>query len=177
MAESQPPAATSIELKSALREARATEAAHRDAARLVRDGDSLRLNVLAEEVKQLFATSREAEQVFDVSLAAGEEPKLWIDGITSVVMAGDHRNYVLREDQPGGLAVLLETPDRSEILKFLRTLLAHRLVMRARQEAGQADLAGTSQGYSMAALLLAWATGLACGALGFLTVAILLKFL
>lgn len=177
MAESQPPAASNIELKSALREARAAEAAHRDAARLVRDGDSLRLSVLADDVKQQFATSREAEQVFDISLAAGEEPKLWIDGITSVVMADDHRNYVLREDQPGGLAVLLETPDRAEILKFLKTLLAHRLVMRARQETGQAAPVGPSQGYSMAAVLLAWATGLACGALGFLALAILLKFL
>jgi hypothetical protein len=84
---------------------------------------------------------------------------------------------VLREDQPGGLVVLLDSPDRSEILRFLKTLLAHRLVMRARQEAGQAGAAQPVQGYSMAAVLLAWATGLACGALGFLALAILFKFL
>jgi hypothetical protein len=172
-----PPAVTQDGLQAALREARVAEAAHREAVARVRDGQSLRLQALASDIGQAFARLPEAARLFDVRLETADTPLLWIDAVTTVAMAPDQLTYQLREDHPEGLAVLLETPDRREIINQLKKLLAHRVVAEARQAAAGKDGAATTGGYSLAALILAWVSGLACGVLGLLSLAVHFNFL
>ena len=90
-------------LAGALREARQAEAAHFEAALELRDSKSLRLQLLKDDLRPLVESSPEARDLFDIALVPGEQPKLWIDLISFVVMEPDHRTYRFlqhRQDRP-----------------------------------------------------------------------------
>lgn len=163
-------------LKAALREARQAAAVHRETLRQLGAARSLRLAALADEVRLYFASLPEASDVFDVALGDGGAPRLWIDAVTSVVMEPDDRTYRLQEDGETGLAVLVESPDRGEILAALKTVLAHRLLERQRRAAALPGSHVTA-GYSAGALALAFASGAAGALLALLAVARLFKFI
>jgi hypothetical protein len=162
-------------LRQALREARLAEAAHYDAALALRDSKTLRLHLLQDELVPLVRSSPDAAALFDLALVPGEPPKLWIDLISHVVMEPDHRTYRLVEDRRDGKDVLFETTDRAEMAAEVRRRMAHRLVARARQAAAPAMPAEPAPiGYSQTALVLAWTSGFAFGALALLGAAVYL---
>src|SRR5436305_446464 len=110
---SSPGAAASRNLDQALRQARLKEAAHLEAVIDIRDAETLRLQVLKDDLVPIVASKREAEEFFDLALVPGDPPRLWIDLATSVVMAPDPRTYRLVEDSHVGRDTLLETQDRA----------------------------------------------------------------
>ncbi len=109
-------------LDEALRQARLTEAAHHEAVLGIKDAKSLRLQVLKDDIAAVIAHSQEARQMFDLALAPGEPPKLWIDLITFVVMEPDYQTYRLVQDNHAGREILLETADRPEMVETAQTL-------------------------------------------------------
>lgn len=164
------------ELKQAMRVARLAEAAHFDAALDLRDSKSLRLQLLKDELVPAVQSSPEAAQLFDLALVPGEPPKLWIDLISYVIMEPDHRTYRFLQDRQDAREVLFETAAREEMAAEIRRHMAHRLVARARQAAAPAALATPLAGYSQTALILAWTSGFAFGALVLLGLVIYLGF-
>src|SRR5262245_42341701 len=90
------------ELDGALRRARLAEAAHFEATLDIRDAQTLRLQVLKDELQPLVTSRPEAEAFFELALVPGDPPRLWLDFITSVVMAPDPRTYRLIEDSHAG---------------------------------------------------------------------------
>lgn len=158
-------------LKDALRQARLAEAAHFEAALDLRDSKSIRLQLLKDELLPLVISSPTAADLFDLALIPGESPRLWIDLITFVVMEPDHRTYRLFQDRQNGREILFETASRPELVEAIKRQMAHQLVARQRQVASTPQIPAMA-GYSISALLLAWLSGFALGALILLAVAI-----
>jgi hypothetical protein len=152
------------ELDDALRQARLREAAHFEAALDIRDAQTLRLQVLKDDLAPIAASRREAQDFFDLALIPGDPPRLWLDLITSVVMAPDPRTYRLVEDTQGGREILFETTDRTEMVERIRQHMAHRLIARARRMAARPGEL-IQRGYSAGALILSWLSGFTIGIL------------
>lgn len=163
-------------LSGALREARQAEAAHFEASLELRDSKSLRLQLLKDDLLPLLDSSPEARELFDLALIPGEPPKLWIDLISFVVMEPDHRSYRFLQHRQDRREILFETLDREQMAAAIRRHMAHLVVARERQAANLPQPA-RQPGYSSAALILAWVSGVAFGALALLGLAIYLGLL
>lgn len=161
-------------LREALREARVAEAMHREAATALHDSKSLRLAALKLEIDAAVAASPEARKAFDVTIS-GDPPRLWLDPISFVEMEPDYRTYRLVQDINAGREVLAETTDLMGMVEQVKRLLAHRVIARERQIAGNSLKSGKSGGYSSSAVILAWLTGVAFGALTLLGASMILK--
>ena len=171
---SSPEVGASRDLDEALRQARLKEAAHFEAALDIRDAETLRLQVLKDELAPIVASRREAEDFFDLALVPGDPPRLWLDFITSVVMAPDPRTYRLVQDSQAGRETLFETQDRGEMVGRIRQHMAHRLINRARHMA-RAPAGTARSGYSAGALVLSWLSGFTLGVLALFVMGILLS--
>jgi hypothetical protein len=150
-------------LGGALRQARLAEAAHFEAVLDIRDAQTLRLQVLKDELAPAILANSEAASFIDLALVPGDPPRLWIDLITSIVMAPDPRTFRLVQDGPGGRQTLLETADRSEMIERVKQHIAHRLIAREREKTGIAAAMPKVIGHSNVALILAWLSGFAVG--------------
>lgn len=159
----------------ALRQARIAESAHLDAVLDIRDSQTLRLQALKLDLSGLIEGHAEAKKFFDLAVVQGDPPRLWIDLITAVVMDPNPRTYRLYQDTQDGRETLFETENRGEMVEKIKTYMAHRLVTRERQMAAQALDPGRPQGFSAAALILAWLSGLVIGALGLFAASVMLS--
>ncbi len=163
-------------LDASLRAARATQSAHDQARTAIRDASTLRLTMLHDELKPRIAARRETSDFIDLALIAGDEPRLWIDLTSYIVMAPDPRTYRLVQDTRDGPQTLLETADRAEMLQKATEFVAHRTIIRQQQLPTPPVSATSLQGrYSTSALLLAWLTGLSFGVLALLLAGALLS--
>jgi len=166
-------------LNGALRQARLAEAAHFEAVLDIRDAQTLRLQVLKDDLVPIVAGSSAATSFIDLALVPGDPPRLWVDLITSVVMAPDPRTYRLVQDSPAGRQTLFETADRAEMVERVTQHIAHRLVAREREMTAVSTLAADSKaaitGYSTGALILAWVSGFSVGALALFVAGILIS--
>lgn len=160
------------DLSGALRKARLAEAAHFEAVMGIKDSKSLRLQVLKDDIAPLIAATPEAANIFDLALVPGEPPRLWVDLISFVVMEPDYRTYRLLQDNQGGREALFETADRAEIVNYLKTYLAHRMIARERQIAHAAPVSKPSARYTTGAVIYAWVNGLILGFLALVVAAI-----
>jgi hypothetical protein len=161
------------DLDDALRQARVKEAAHFEATLDIRDAQTLRLQVLKDDLAPIVAARRESQEFFDLTLIPGDPPRLWLDLITSVVMAPDPRTYRLVEDSHEGRSTLFETKEREEMVERIRQQMAHRLIARARRMAAPAAEPRRA-GYSAGALILSWLSGFTLGILALFVAGILL---
>src|SRR5690348_7945213 len=107
-------------LSAALRQARLAEAAHFEAVLDIRDAQTLRLQVLKDDLAPAITGNAEAASFIDLALVPGDPPRLWIDLITAIVMAPDPRTYRLIQDGPAGSHTLLETGDRGEMIERVK---------------------------------------------------------
>jgi hypothetical protein len=162
-------------LSGALRQARLAEAAHFEAVLDIRDAQTLRLQVLKDDLAAVISANAEIASFVDLALVPGEPPRLWIDLITAVVMAPDPRTYRLVQDSPGGRQTLFETGDRGEMVEKVKQHVAHRLVVRERERVGVAAPKPTRIGHSTTALVLAWLSGFLIGVLTLFIVGILIS--
>jgi hypothetical protein len=162
-----------LNFDEALRQARVAESAHLDVALDMRDSQTLRLQALKLDLVGLIEANAEARKFFDLAVVQGDPPRLWIDLITAVIMDPNPRTYKLFQDTQDGRETLFETENRAEMAEKIKTYMAHRLVARERQMAAQTPIRGDTQGFSTAALILAWLSGLVIGALGLFAAAML----
>ena len=160
------------DLSGALRKARLAEAAHFEAVLGIKDSKSLRLQVLKDDIVPVIAATPEAANIFDLALVPGEPPRLWVDLISFVVMEPDYRTYRLQQDNQGGREALFETADRAEMVNYLKTYLAHRMIARERQIAHAAPVSKPSARYTTGAVIYAWFNGLILGFLALVVAAI-----
>jgi hypothetical protein len=162
-------------LSAALRQARLAEAAHFEAVLDIKDAQTLRLQVLKDDLVPVIKSNADAASFVDLALVPGDPPRLWIDLITAIVMAPDPRTYRLVQDAPGGRQTLLETNDRGEMVEKVKQHVAHRMVAREREKAGVAAPKPMLIGHSTAALVFAWLSGFSIGILALFVAGILLS--
>jgi hypothetical protein len=151
------------------------EAAHFEAVLDIRDAQTLRLQVLKDELAPIIAANAEATAFVDLALVPGDPPRLWVDLITFVIMAPDPRTYRLMQDGPGGRQILLETADRTEMIECVKQHVAHRLIAREREKTGVAAQPPRLIGYSTGALILAWLSGFSIGVLALFIAGVLIS--
>lgn len=166
-------------LSGALRQARLAEAAHFEAVLDIRDAETLRLQVLKDDLVPVVQGNSSASSFIDLALVPGDPPRLWVDLITFVLMAPDPRTYRLVQDSPAGRQTLLETTNRSEMVERITQHIAHRMIAREREMTRESTPTASSRptvlGHSTTALILAWLSGFSIGALALFIVGILIS--
>jgi hypothetical protein len=151
-------------LEMAMREAREREAARLDAISDIRDAQTLRLYALKQDLMQCLDSSLPKSGFADLALLSGNPPRLWVDLISSVVMAPDPRCYRFEIDTKNGREVILESRDRAEMSRCIVAHLAHRAIDREKDQLSLAREAASGRAaYSGAAVMLAWLAGFALG--------------
>lgn len=163
-------------LDVSLRKARLEQSAHHEAVAAITDAQTLRLQVLHDELAPVVRSRRESSEFIELALIQGDPPRLWIDLTSYVTMAPDPRTYRLVQDTREGSQALFETRNRAEMLSRVTDFIAHRTIVRQRElPANIATKAVPAGRYSTAALFLAWLTGLSFGVLALFVAGVLLS--
>jgi len=144
-------------------------------------GTILRLEVLRLAISEVIAGRREAKQFIDLQLLGGDKPRLWIDLVSYVVMAPSARHYQLVRDRQDNCEILLETDNLDDMIAYLTSYIANRILVRERQlvtdDAAVLNVLNTVKKsvqkpvrtYSTLALIFAWFCGVFLGVVGLFT--------
>lgn len=117
-------------LAAALRRARVENAEHSAAVADIRAAEIGRLEILADALAPVLAQTPPDCDIFDVALAPGERPRLFIDQIGFVEMDRDRRTYRFLQDTRHGRITLRESADVDDIVDAATDYIAHRLIER-----------------------------------------------
>ena len=125
-------------MSAALRTARIEEAERSQVLGDLRDAEMARLDLLREMMEPVLAQIPPEADLFDIGIAPGEHPRLFIDMIAFVEMARDRRTYRFLQDRRDGRVVLAESDSVGAMLRALTAYIARRLVEREKMLAGLA---------------------------------------
>ena len=158
--------AANRKFETALKQARLAEAAHIDALVALKDGKALRLDHLRSKILQGLPTDHGLHRLIDLRFAPGEEPRLFLDLVTSVGMAPDGRTFVLQQDKDGDRIMTYETPDADAMFRQILKLQAHQFIADSRkgQSAESQVPAGLGNDTDWVSILYIWLTGFIFGA-------------
>ena len=119
-------------LSDALRRVRTAEAERSDVVVELRDAERARLEMLADELKGVFAEIPPENEQFLFSVAAGTPPRLWIDMTAFVVMGRDRRTYRFLKDTRLGRSIIVETAKLEDVADTITQYVAERIIERER---------------------------------------------
>jgi hypothetical protein len=119
-------------LQSAIRRVRTAEAERSDVVVELRDAERARLEMLADELKGVFAEVPEDNDTFVFSIGAGTPARLWIDMTSFVVLGRDRRTYRFLKDTRLGRTVIIETANLDEVADCVTDYVAERIIERER---------------------------------------------
>jgi len=123
-------------LESAIRRVRTAEAERSDVVVELHDAERARLEMLADELKGVFAEVPEDNDTFVFSVAGGTPPRLWIDMTSFVVLGRDRRTYRFLKDTRLGRTVIVESADIDEVADCITDYVAERIIERERAVEG-----------------------------------------
>jgi hypothetical protein len=119
-------------LTDAIRRVRTAEAERSDVVVEMRDAERARLELLADELKEVFADVPADNEIFLFTIAEGLPPRLWIDMTAFVAMGRDRRTYRFLKDTRLGRTVILETHDVAAMADCVTNYVAERIIERER---------------------------------------------
>lgn len=119
-------------LADAIQRVRTGEAARSDVIVDLGDAEKARLDLLGDELKEVFADVPPDNETFIFTVADGTPPRLWIDMTTFVLMGRDHRTYRFLKDTRLGRTIILESPDIEAIADCITEYIAERIIERER---------------------------------------------
>lgn len=90
----------------------------------------VRLEILADQLEQVFADVPTDDARFDFAISSGLHPRLWIDQVAHVAMARDCRTYRFLLDRRDGRVVLAESDRPGPVAEAVTRYIAERLVER-----------------------------------------------
>ncbi len=129
-------AGTVRSLKDAIRRVRTAETERSDVVVELRDAERARLEMLADELRSVFAEIPEENETFLFNVAGGTPPRLWIDMTAFVVMDRDRRTYRFLKDTRLGRTVVLETAAIEAMADTITNYVAERIIERERAMEG-----------------------------------------
>ncbi|MEO3385129.1 hypothetical protein [Mesorhizobium sp. CAU 1741] len=135
-------AATS-RLADAIRDVKNAFADRDDVVVDIREAQLTRLELLADDLKQVFADIPNDDERFDLAISSGSQPRLWIDSVAHVTMGRDRRTYRFLRDTRLGRVVLCESTDLSRVAEQVTRYIAGRMIERQRMLEGDVDLVRT----------------------------------
>ncbi len=119
-------------LRSAIRRARVESAEQSEAVAELREAEVGRLELLLEAIRPVLDQAPEGVELFDVGVAHGERPRLFLDMIAFVDLAHDRRTYRFFQDTRHGRVLIAESPLMERIVAAMTNYIARRLVERER---------------------------------------------
>ena len=119
-------------LADAIRKVRLAEAERADVVVELRDAERARLDLLADELRGVFAEVPEDDDQFVAQIDTGSQPRFWIDMTSFVSMARDRRTYRFLKDTRLGRTVILETADLDDMADCVMHYVAERIIERDR---------------------------------------------
>ena len=123
-------------LKETLRKVRTAEAERSDVVVELRDAERARLELLADELRGVFAEVPAEDEQFIFTVAAGTPPRLWIDMTAFVVMGRDRRTYRFLKDTRIGRSIILESAKLEDMADTITHYVAERIIERERAVEG-----------------------------------------
>lgn len=117
-------------LAEAIRDVKNAIADRADVVVELRHAQHTRLELLADELKPVFAQADEDDDRFDFAISSGAQPRLWIDAVAHVAMGRDRRVYRFLRDTRNGRVVLAESADMKAIASQVTRYIAERIVER-----------------------------------------------
>ena len=133
------------DLAAAIRQARVENAERAEAITDLREIEMGRLALLESALKPVVAQAPPDVDLFDLALAPGEHPRLFLDMIAFVDMGHDKRTYRFYQDTRHGRLLIAESPSADAIAAAAADYVGRRLVERERAlaadwRAGEAPL-------------------------------------
>jgi hypothetical protein len=119
-------------LTDAIRRVRTAEAERSDVVVELRDAERARLEMLADELKGVFADVPAENEQFLFTVAPGTPPRLWIDMTAFVAMGTDRRTYRFLKDTRLGRTIILETANLGDMADTVTHYVAERIIERDR---------------------------------------------
>lgn len=132
MAEPTDGASNVRSLTDAVRRVRIAEAERSDVVVELREAERARLDMLVDELKDVFAEIPDGDDQFILSITPGNEPRLWIDATSFVLLGRDRRTYRFLKDTRLGRTVLVESADIDDVADCVTTYIAERIIERDR---------------------------------------------
>ncbi len=137
------------DLVSALRRARIENAERAEAVAELREIELGRLALLESALQKVVRQAPPGVDLFDLTLARGDRPRVFLDMVAFIEMARDRRTYRFFQDTLYGRVLIAESPKIETIVAACTNYVARRLVERERALVApglEADGNGTSQG-------------------------------
>jgi hypothetical protein len=119
-------------LTDAIRRVRTAEAERSDVVVELRDAERARLEMLADELKGVFADVPAEDEQFVFAVAPGTPPRLWIDLTSFVIMGRDRRTYRFLKDTRLGRTVIRESANLNDMADTVTHYVAERMIERER---------------------------------------------
>jgi hypothetical protein len=133
----KPELAALPDLASAIRQARVENAERAEAIADLREIELGRLALLESALKPVVAQAPPDVDMFDLALARGDHPRLFVDMIAFVDMAHDRRTYRLHQDTRNGRVLIAESQSIEAITAAVARYVARRLIERERALASE----------------------------------------
>jgi len=127
------------DLAAAVRRARVENAERAEAITDLREIEAARLALLESALRPVVAQAPPGVDLFDLAVASGDHPRLFIDMIAFIDMARDRRTYRFYQDTRHGRVLIAETPSIDKIAAAVTNYVARRLVERERALASNSD--------------------------------------
>ena len=113
-------------LRDAIRKVKLAEVERTDVVVDLKESERARLELLAEELQDVFKEVPEDDDQFSFQIVAGNLPRLWIDITSHVAMGRDKRVYRFIKDTRIGRTVILETPELEDMADCITEYIAER---------------------------------------------------
>lgn len=123
-------------LREAIRKVKFAEVERTDVVVELQESERARLELLAEELQDVFKEVPEDDDQFSFQIVPGNLPRLWIDITSHVAMGRDKRTYRFVKDTRLGRTVILETPELDDMADCITEYIAERVLERERAVEG-----------------------------------------
>ncbi len=120
------------DLAAAIRQARVENAERGEAIADLREIEMGRLSLLESALKPVVGQAPPGVDMFDLALARGDHPRLFVDMIAFVDMAHDRRTYRFHQDTRNGRVLIAENQSVDDIAAAVANYIARRLIERER---------------------------------------------
>ena len=117
-------------LQAAARRARVESAEQSEAVDDLRQAEIARLQLVEEAIRPVLDQAPDDVELFDVGVAYGDRPRLFLDMISFVDLAHDRRTYRFFQDTRHGRVLIAESPEIPRIVAAMTNYIARRLVER-----------------------------------------------
>lgn len=117
-------------LRDAIRKVQLGEVERTDVVVELQDSERARLEILAEELKDVFKEIPQDDEQFTLQIVPGSRPRFWIDVTSHVSIGGDRKTYRFLKDTRLGRMVVLETADVDDMADCVTEYIAERILER-----------------------------------------------